>query len=431
MNKYIYIAIILSVNTLLVAQNQDVWKTLNTHYADMSGVIHVPSKDSLFVHRMDGSLIRSFDGGLTWDSTFIRHDSIRFTDIGSTFLNGKIGYTWSIWGCMYTGIKQERPVLLKTTNSGASWSVAMNGLPLSDVKSISLVHFWDKDNGIVVAECGASHHENHIYMTFDGAVTWVESSAFNPMIKYAPRMASFTDRYTGIMCGMEVNLNFSMTDNGGYDWKNTNIHQLNYSATGIKLFEDNTGFVLANDSVYVTDNNFGLFTRKGLPFSNYNNTVLSNNASFYALDNKTTYFLTFNDGIYKTTDGLNSFVISKTKNNLPNYSIAGYGKDVYVYGLNGLVYKTTIAGETANNGSLHSVTLFPNPTSGTILNITSKAEITSYSIYNVLGMLVENNTLTNNQIDISKLVAGTYILSSYNSNNELVETKKFVKTVEK
>ncbi len=431
MTKIIFIVLLITANTLLVAQNQtDTWKTLNTHYTDMSGIIQAPAQDTVFIHRMDGALIRSFNGGNSWDSTFIRHDSIRFTDVGSTFVNGKVGFTWSIWGCMYTGIKQERAVLLKTTNSGTNWSVAMNGLPLQLIKSISMVHFWDKDNGIVVAECEGSHHENHIYMTFDGANTWVESSAFNADINYAPRMASFTDRYTGIMCGLQLNLNFSTTDNGGYDWKNTKVHQLNYSPTGIKLFNNNNGFILANDSVFVTDNNFNLFTRKALPFVNYNNSVLSNNNSFYSYDDKTTYFLTFNDGIYKTTNSFNSYTVSKQKNNLPNYSIAGFNKDVYVYGLNGLVYKTTI-GASENNEELVSkknVTLFPNPTSGNVLNITSKTEISYYTLFNVLGMQLENASLANNQIDITKLATGTYILTVYNAQNELFETTKFVKT---
>lgn len=431
MRNYSYfIFLVLNIFLFSSKAQTDVWKTIQTNYSDMSGVIYTPAKDTVFIHRIDGVLLRSFNGATSWDSTFIRHDSLRFTDVGSYFVNGKLGFTWGIWGCMYTGIKQERAVLLKTNNSGDTWELTMNGLPLQELKNISLVHFWDKDNGMLVAECGASHHENHIYTTFDGGSNWIEASVFNPMIKYAPRMASFIDRYTGVMCGMELNLKFSLTDNGGYDWKNNIVHQLNYSPTGIKLFNDNSGFILANDSVFLTDNNFKYYVRKALPFTNYNNTVLSNNASFYSLDNNTNYFLTFNDGIFKTTDGFSSFTVSKPKNNLPNYSIAGFENEVYVYALNGLVYKSTIEKTQSTSLKNEDLSLFPNPATGDLINLKTNLQVKSYSISNVLGMIVSaNSALENNTIDLKHLSNGTYVISFYGDNDELISTKKVIKHI--
>ena len=118
MKKIIALALII-VSTLTSYAQQDNWQTYNTGFTDVSGIIHAPAKDTLFIHRTDGSLLRSFNGGANWDSLFIRHDSTYFTELGSYFINGRIGFTWSVWSCMYTGgVKTEVPMLLKTTNSG-------------------------------------------------------------------------------------------------------------------------------------------------------------------------------------------------------------------------------------------------------------------------------------------------------------------------
>lgn len=442
MKKYIITFFALLTSFFGISQKaSDNWIKIQTKYSDMSGVIHAPSKDSLFIHRMDGSLLRSFNGGVTWDSVYIRHDSIRFTDYGSFFLNGKIGFTWGIWGCMYTGIKQERPILLKTTNSGSSWLPIMTGFTENDVNNISLVHFWDANNGFAIAShktdpSSTSHHSNHIYITYNGGNTWQDGSyPYYPILNYSPRMVSFKDRHNGVMCGTEINFNISATNNGGQEWNNRNIHNFGYNPTGINMIDDNNGFILSNDSVYLTENNFETFTKKKLPFTNYNNTILTNNASFYTLDSKTTYFLTFNDDIYKTNDGFNSFSISKTKGDEPNYSIAGFKNDVYIYSVGGIVYKLN---NTSNTNILdgdafkNNILVYPNPSTTDFISVESSSRIIStYQITNILGQIVEQNNFNGTTINVSNLKSGSYSISLFDINNELIGTNKIVRNSNK
>ncbi len=73
----------------------------------------------------------------------------------------------------------------------------------------------------------------------------------------------------------------------------------------------------------------------------------------------------------------------------------------------------------------NKVTIYPNPTTN-ILNIKTNQLIENIEIYDVVGRLVLNNQVVDNQIDISNLDIGIYYLKVRFKNGELV-TRKLVK----
>jgi photosystem II stability/assembly factor-like uncharacterized protein len=436
MKKTIFLALAV-VTTLTSYAQQDNWQTYNTGFADVSGIIHAPAPDTLFIHRTDGSLLRSFNGGANWDSLFIRHDSTYFTELGSYFINGRVGFTWSIWSCMYTGgFKTEVPMLLKTTNSGLTWAPAMNGFSIDKVV-VAQVHFWDVLSGFAIGQTITNHpagtnytqhHNNETYFTLDGGNTWVLNNS-TPIddIKNMPKMISFCDQYTGLIMGRELNFNYSKSTDGGFTWANTNIHKFGYNATAVKTQSPQNAFIVANDSLYVSTNGLQSFTASKLPFTNYNNSVMANNASFYTYGN-TTYFLTFNDDIYKSANNLNSFVVSKNKNGVPNYAMAGNGANVYIYAANGNVYKTanvTAIKEVTKN--TQDVFIYPNPTAENSINFSSVIKAKTYTITANNGTLLANKTIEGTTINTSTLPAGVYLVSFFDANNKLIASKKLIK----
>lgn len=74
---------------------------------------------------------------------------------------------------------------------------------------------------------------------------------------------------------------------------------------------------------------------------------------------------------------------------------------------------------------LKSITLFPNP-SHDIIYISSDMSIEQYEIYSVLGTRVVSDVVHNNQMDISLLKMGTYLVRLSSSNGETI-TKKIIK----
>jgi photosystem II stability/assembly factor-like uncharacterized protein len=438
MNKILLI-IALAISSLTAIAQQDNWQIINTKFNDVSGVLHAPAKDTVFIHRIDGSLLRSFNGGITWDSVFIRHDSTYFTDMGSHFVNGKVGFTWGIWSCMYTGfVNSEIPMLLKTTNSGKTWQPAMVGFGSNKVV-VAQMHFWDANNGFLIGAVIEQHpvgtnyshtHANEIYMTADGGNTWILNNSM-PIdeIKNTPKMISFCDNYNGILMGKELNLNYSKSTDGGFTWANTNLHKFGYNATGVCVLSPQKGFVLANDSLYSSNDNLQTFTASKLPFSNYNNTIMANNASHYN-DGANIYYLTFNDNIYKSTIDLNTFTISKKSNNTPNYSIAGYNGDVYIYAVNGMVYKKTVTVNSVNaiKGIKKTVTLYPNPSTENTVNYTTTYKVKSYTITNNEGKeLMRKNVDGTQTINSTGLGVGIYLITFYDGNNKFVASSKLIK----
>ena len=71
--------------------------------------------------------------------------------------------------------------------------------------------------------------------------------------------------------------------------------------------------------------------------------------------------------------------------------------------------------------------IFPNPTSGS-LQIDNKvgSEIQQIELFNAAGKFIINNTVTNNQIDVSFLKEGIYFLKVH-FDNEQIGMKRFVK----
>lgn len=66
---------------------------------------------------------------------------------------------------------------------------------------------------------------------------------------------------------------------------------------------------------------------------------------------------------------------------------------------------------TKNFNTIDGLTMYPNPVSGNVLNITSSANAAmNVSIFDVLGKQVINTKVTNNTVNVSSLNAGVYIV---------------------
>ena len=84
----------------------------------------------------------------------------------------------------------------------------------------------------------------------------------------------------------------------------------------------------------------------------------------------------------------------------------------------------TIGSLSVNDNNLQNVIIYPNPTN-TILNI-ENAENSIIEIYDLLGRVVlfKNNIATNNQLNVSNLPIGTYLIKI--TNNNKIITDKFI-----
>jgi len=100
------------------------------------------------------------------------------------------------------------------------------------------------------------------------------------------------------------------------------------------------------------------------------------------------------------------------------------GGSIVLYDTNNDVVYNTV-GELGNNDNLLSnVVIYPNPAKNN-LNI-QNAKNASVKVFDLLGriVLLENNISLNQQLDVSKLTTGTYLIKIINGNQ--IKTDKFI-----
>ena len=90
------------------------------------------------------------------------------------------------------------------------------------------------------------------------------------------------------------------------------------------------------------------------------------------------------------------------------------------------VIKSKGVGLNENHPSLTDFVVYPNPTTS-ILNIEYQG-LKSYVILDLNGKTILQNQTDLNEINLSDLSTGTYVLKIYSDNNKLLSTKKIIKT---
>jgi bacillolysin len=86
---------------------------------------------------------------------------------------------------------------------------------------------------------------------------------------------------------------------------------------------------------------------------------------------------------------------------------------------------TIIATELGNEDNIFDYTMYPNPTNNSVNVRTADNRVASFRIYNFLGQLVDSGKLSENDVNVSKLNAGTYIIEV--NDGQKTMTKKLVK----
>ena len=84
---------------------------------------------------------------------------------------------------------------------------------------------------------------------------------------------------------------------------------------------------------------------------------------------------------------------------------------------------TSVAREIESSETL-SISVYPNPVNGDILYI-SPIENATYKVLNMVGQEIAKGNITNNEITVANISAGTYLLEV--TTNEKSVVKRFIK----
>ena len=86
---------------------------------------------------------------------------------------------------------------------------------------------------------------------------------------------------------------------------------------------------------------------------------------------------------------------------------------------------TATARNTEASNNAISFTLYPNPVKGAVLNISNLEKDSNYTIYNMLGQELAKGKIENENVNVSNLASGTYLIEVSNENGST--SKRFIK----
>ncbi len=405
-NRLFISAILVILPQLVNAQ----WSLVRFDETNFFNKVEATSANSAIVAGMDGSgtgsfILKTNDGGVTWDSIVINSPGISYSLGELNFTDSSSGYAG--------GIKNNYQALLKTTDSGTTWTEVTPD-PAS-INGISSISFIDASNGF-------SSDGYNLYKTTDGGLSWT-ASVFN----YTINDLLFADMDNGYAFGNSLtDAVVIKTSDGGVTWTPVLSATFPFFTNSMQKAD-----AVTPDLVYC----FGQYTDKlfrtqngGISWDTIQIPLIYSIQDFDFVNALEGHLLTSMGEIFGTTDGgltwtLEYSVASGAYGPLIYLvSISFWGTTGYVCGSDGLIKKYATP-TTIPEVNFSAISLSPNPVlSGSLLNIKNIKSGTLIEFYNLTGQLIYSQTknFNNNEI-ICDFAAGVYSVVIHSESNRSIQ----------
>ena len=299
--------------------------------------IYVFNKDTAIAVGDLGTVIKTTDGGASWDvqhhagGSGIELNSVNFIDA----LNG-----WAAGGAYGSG----QNVLLKTTDGGKIWIEVKTDTTLP----YNSIYFVDKDTGFVFGEDGI------ILRTTDGGNSWNTSSIDNYMSAYLDvfffRAVAFTDKSTGFLVGAGYYGNeiYKTTDCGRtWQWNEGVLNPKVFgSLYDINFTDINHGFIAGDGGVFLITTDGGNTWRHDTAGSDNYSTCFTDTLNGWICGGNSTIDADYGGFIYNTTNGGINWVKAESNKSFGQlFKIKFSDKNNgWIIGQSGILYRTTDGG---------------------------------------------------------------------------------------
>ena len=361
-----------------------------------------------------------FFNSYTADSNYF---SVGFDDI--VFLGRDTGYITSY---------EVRGGMLRTFDGGNTWNPMPTGPQQGGPGGSELV-FANADTAY---SDGGSGLDAMIH-TYNCGVSWSQTNVPLSICKSFFRIKLLHDSIIYVLCSAAADAGYSgwlyliKSTDYGTDWQE--IYRFQQFGTGdLCILDDTTFLVLCNDYIYKS-------TNAGYTFDSVLNTNIELRRPCgysFSFPSHDTGFVEDYFAVYKTYDAGSTWTRTNFQINSHDYSdhmisfICASSADKVIVGTEGgYLYRTTNGGGVytgiTNFKTAPTFTISPNPTTGPI-TVTPAVNATgnyTVDITNLLGQTVYKTYPTNNQIDVSNLAPGIYLLKLTTASG--YQTAKFVK----
>ena len=352
---------------------------------------------------MGGSFImRTNDGGTTWDSIVVNSPGSTYTISELCFTDNDNGFAG--------GTKNTFQALLKTTDNGSTWS-DITPDP-SSINQINAISFTDPSIGYAT-------DETNLYQTLNSGSTWTTT-----VPGFGIKDINFLDANNGYACGEFVpNAVVMKTNDGGQTWSNVLSATFQFFAnSSMQKLDVITTDVVYCSALYTT--NLFRTTDGGMTWDTITLSQIYGIQDYDFVNALEGHVLSTMGEIYGTVDGGQTWVLE--------YAVASgsYGPSVflnsisfagttgYVCGSNGLIKKYTLSPTGLQQPIGNTISWYPNPLSGNqSLQLTGIVGAYRLRVFNNEGQVVySNNKMQNNQLALN-LPSGIYTMEVISDQN--------------
>jgi len=198
----------------------------------------LPSMNKMGVTGLgDAEIIYTVDGGTTWLTLM---DTLNANLYRISFLDGNTGIAVGSTPNFQMGTTEYFGIILRTTNSGASWNVIESGPNQGMNSSYYEFCFTNGNNGVIVGNYGI------ILKTTNNGTTWMKKSKGNSGFDIYG--LSFTDEYIGWAISTNYYLGSSIlhTTDGGLNWMEQ-TSQMERMLVDIDFTDSDNGWLVGGD----------------------------------------------------------------------------------------------------------------------------------------------------------------------------------------
>ena len=408
-NLIALVIVIITIDTSLAQWN------INAYKSDVAE-IEIIDIDTLIMIGAEGKITRTINGGVHW-STTIPFPSFRyswFSDIH--FPTKNVGY---ISGGSWFGLTN---ILIKTIDGGQTWDSLSSGIGSGNF--INKIHFLDKDTGYMLVD------NRQIFRTIDGGITrtqigltslhnFTDFTFTDNKIGFFAKSERISS--TEYIYSILKTTDFAQTFTTVYIDTMTGVAGYNNRVVSKIQFIDNlNGFAVGGNGMFMKTTDGGDTWNRSflLPYNSL--------TSVYFL-NPNVGYVNNAGGIYKTNDAGNTWSIQQI-NPVSTIHRINFVNDTLGFAVSdNAIYKTTNGGNYVGLKEINEgfkVSIFPNPTSGIFSIEIKDANLEFVRIFDVNGKEIIFSA-PNLRFDISSYSNGIYFLEIGTSKGKTV--KRIVK----